>query len=84
MKKLLATVFLFLLCVGLPAMLIQADPGDTAGTPSDTTTTTDTTWVNTVYGPPPPGYVGPWPPPDGTMSTTSDSGDEPPWTDPDN
>jgi len=84
MKKLLATIVIALVCVGLPMMLIQADPG--AGGDSGSNSTSDSTTVDSQYGSPPPGYEGIWPPPDGWFTTTSDTdtgGVMPPFEDPD-
>lgn len=92
MKRLLATALVLTLCLSVSVVSLKADPGDPT---SGTTTGSESTWTNSQYGPPPPGYVGEWPPPDEyytTDGTGSDStataepttsGDDTPWIDPD-
>jgi len=82
MKKFLATI-LVATCLVASAVLLKADPGDegTSGVPAVTTTTYS-------YPPPPDGYEGIWPPPDGSYSTSSsndtlpDTLSEWPWEEP--
>lgn len=84
MKKLLATTLLVLVCVSLPMLFIQADPG--VNGVSGSTASTDSTTVNSQYGPVPPGYEGIWPPPDYMTSSTDTTGggdNAPPYEDPD-
>jgi hypothetical protein len=83
MKRFLVTI-LVATCLVASAVLLKADPGDegTSGVPAVTTTTYS-------YPPPPDGYEGVWPPPDGSYSTSSSNDTLPdtlstwPWTDPD-
>lgn len=83
MKRFLVTMVLVALCVGVPLMFIQADPGTNGS--SGSTATTDSTTVSTQYGPAPPGYQGIWPPPDYTTTSTDTTGggESPPFDDPD-
>jgi len=95
MKRLMALLMAVMFGVVLFTAPMFADPGDetnTDGTTSadttavwtdtDGTTSADTTavWTDQNYPPPPPDYVGPWPPPGETAS--GDGGDEDPWTEP--
>jgi hypothetical protein len=74
MKRLIASALVVFVCVVLFGVILYADPGTNPET-------TDSTYI-----PPPPGYEGVWPPPDGLIITTSiDSCDtcpantDPPW-----
>ena len=60
MKRLITLLVMVAIGLMIFAAPMVADPGTT----NDTTSSTDTTWTNPDYPPPPDGYVGPWPPPD--------------------
>jgi hypothetical protein len=83
MKRLITLLVAVAIGITIFAAPMVADPGATTDT-SITTSSTDSTWTNPDYPPPPDGYVGPWPPSDSTMTTTTDGddGDEDPWNDP--
>jgi len=78
MKKLITLLVAATIGIMIFAAPMVADPGVTTTTTS-TTSTIDTVWTNPDYPPPPDGYVGPWPPLDSTMTTTTADGDEDPW-----
>ncbi len=82
MKRLITLLAVAAFGIMIFAAPMVADPGVTTNTTSSTSTA-DSTWMSTGYPPPPDGYVGPWPPTDTTVTTTSgDGGDENPWIDP--
>lgn len=77
MKRLIASAFSVLFCVSLFAVMALA--------------TTEAPITVSTYPPPPPGYIGIWPPPDVDYTCSGDTTPEPvdtmqegvdPWTDP--
>lgn len=82
MKRLLALLLAIVLCFVLSGAPVHSDPGDETPPDSDTT---GVVVENTDYPPPPPGYVGIWPPPEMVASTDSAApytGDDATWDDP--
>jgi hypothetical protein len=83
MKRLIAMLMAVTFGVVIFTAPMFADPGDETNTDGTSTTDTTAVWTDPSYPPPPPGYVGPWPPPGENTATDGDGDDEGGWVDPD-